>query len=86
MITEAFDNQSNAIINPCRKENAPEVDACIMTFSYKIEEFVLANYEYEEIASLWSATGRTPVYGICYKGKRFAFLRPMWARLHASGQ
>lgn len=25
MVTEAFDNESNAIINSCRKENAPEV-------------------------------------------------------------
>lgn len=75
MITETFDNQSQAIINPCRKENAPKVDACIMTFSFTIEEFVLANYECRKIASLWSATGETPVYGIGYKGKQFAFFK-----------
>lgn len=75
MITETFDNQSAAIINPCRKENAPKVDACIMTFSYMIEEFVLANYECEQIASCWSATGITPVYGIDYKDRRFAFFK-----------
>ena len=27
MITESFDNLSQAIINPVRKENAPAVDA-----------------------------------------------------------
>ena len=75
MITETFDNQSPAIINPCRKENAPRVDACIMTFSYMIEEFVLANYECEQIASFWSATGKTPIYGIDYKDRRFAFFK-----------
>lgn len=75
MITETFDNQSPAIINSCRKENAPRVDACIMTFSYVIEEFVLANYECEQIASFWSATGITPIYGIHYKGKTFAFFK-----------
>lgn len=75
MITDVFDDRSHAIIRPCRKENAPKVDACIMTFSYMIEEFVLANYECREIASLWSATGRTPVYGINYKGKKFAFFK-----------
>lgn len=42
MITEAFDNQSAAIINPPVNENAPQVDACILTFSHVIEEFVLA--------------------------------------------
>ena len=75
MITETFDNRSQAIIHPHCKESAPKVDACIMTFSYKIEEFVLANYECRRIASFWSATGETPVYGIDYKGKRFAFFK-----------
>lgn len=75
MITETFDNLSQAIINPNRKENAPKVDACIMTFSYMIEEFVLANYECEQLASFWSATGKTLIYGINYKGKKFAFFK-----------
>lgn len=75
MLTETFDNLSQAIISPHRKEDAPRVDACIMTFSYLIEEFVLANYECEQIAVIWSATGKTPVYGINYKGKKFAFFK-----------
>lgn len=75
MITETFDNLSQAIISPHRKENAPKVDACIMTFSYMIEEFVLTNYECEQIASFWSATGKTLIYGINYKGKKFAFFK-----------
>lgn len=75
MLTETFDNRSQAIINPHRKENAPKVDACIMTFSYMIEEFVLANYECDQIASFWSATGKTLIYGIDYKGKKFAFFK-----------
>ena len=41
MITEAFDNQSPAIINPQIRENTPQVDACILTFSHVIEKFVL---------------------------------------------
>lgn len=75
MLTETFDNRSQAIINPHRKENAPKVDACIMTFSYMIEEFVLANYECDQIGSFWSATGKTLIYGIDYKGKKFAFFK-----------
>lgn len=75
MLTETFDNRSQAIISPHRKENAPKVDACILTFSYIIEEFVLANYECEQIASFWSATGKTLIYGIDYKGKKFAFFK-----------
>ena len=75
MITETFDNKTNAIITPQRVADAPKVDACIQTFSWKIEEFVLANFDCKKIASIWSATGETPVYCIEYKGKRFAFFK-----------
>lgn len=75
MITESFDDRSRAIIDPTPKADAPQVDACILTFSYMIEEFVLAHYDCRKIASLWSATGETPVYCIEYKGRRFAFFK-----------
>ena len=73
MITDSFDNQSAAIIDPQRKEDAPKVDACIITFSHVIEQFVLEHYDCEKIGSLWSATGETPIWQLLYHGKRFAF-------------
>ena len=75
MITDTFDNLSPAIINPGVKENAPEVDACIITFSHEIEKYVSESYASGEIASLWCATVRTPVYLIERNGKRFAFYK-----------
>jgi len=75
MITDSFDNQSSAIINPRINENAPRVDACILTFSHVIESFVLSHYECRQIASFWFATGNTPIYQIDYKGKTFAFYK-----------
>ncbi len=75
MITNAFDNQSPAIIEPAVNENAPIVDACILTFSWQIEQFVLKNYSCERIGSFWFATGETPVYLIEYKGKKFGFFK-----------
>lgn len=75
MITDTFDNQSEAIINPQINENAPEVDACILTFSHVVEEFVLQNYDCEQIGQFWYATGSTPVYRIAYKGRSFAFYK-----------
>lgn len=75
MITDTFDNKSEAIINPRINENAPMVDACILTFSHRIEKFVLENYECKKIASFWFATGETPVYQIEYNGKIFAFYK-----------
>ena len=75
MITETFDNRSHAIIQPQRKPNAIPVDACIMTFSYAIETFVKEHFSCEKIASLWSATGETPIYRFWYKEKAFAFFK-----------
>jgi len=75
MITDTFDNKSNAIINPTRNENAPKVDACILTFSHAIEKFVLEHFECEKLGSFWFATGETPIYGFEYKGKKLAFYK-----------
>ena len=75
MITDSFDALSPAIINPEKKENAPAADACIITFSHEIDKHVAEHYTSGELASLWCATGRTPVRLIVWKGKRFAFYR-----------
>lgn len=75
MITDSFDNQSAAKINPQVKENAPEVDACIVTFSYVIEKFVLENYKCEQIGQFYFATGVTPIWQIEYNGRKFAFYK-----------
>jgi len=74
MITESFDNLTEAIIDPKRSDHAPKVDACIITFSYKIRDFVLQNYECKEIARDASTCGQTPIYGLGFNGKKFAFL------------
>lgn len=75
MIIDSFDNQSEAKINPQINENAPQVDACILTFSDVIEAFVLSHYDCRQMASFRFATGSTPIYRIDYKGKVFAFYK-----------
>lgn len=75
MITDTFDNNSKAIINPPVNENAIPVDACILTFSHEIEAFFLANYDCTEIGEFYFATGRTPIYGFNYQGYKFAFYK-----------
>ena len=74
MITDAFDRQSPAIINPPVNPDAMPVDACILTFSHEIEKFVLSHYDCKQAGCLWSATGGTPIYSIADQGKTFAFL------------
>lgn len=75
MIIDSFDNKSEAKINPQLKDNAPIVDACIITFSNIIENFVLENYNCKQIAQFKFVTGITPIYQIDYKGKKFAFYK-----------
>lgn len=77
MITESFDNKSEAIINPYVNENAPLVDACILTFSDKIEQFVLQNYDCRKIGEFDFATGAQPVYQIDRSGKKIAFYKTL---------
>ena len=66
MITDTFDNASPAIINPQANDDAPAVDACILTFSHAIEKFVREHYDCTQIGSFWFATGETPVWQIEY--------------------
>ena len=75
MITDTFDNKSDAIINPIRKENAPKVDVCIVTFSYIIEDYILKNYNCKKIAEIEFATGITPIYQFDYNNKKIAVFK-----------
>ena len=72
MITETFDNKTEEIIKVWRNENAKKVDACIVTFSNEILQYVLEQYECTKIGDLYSSNGANPVYGFSYKGKEFA--------------
>ncbi len=75
MITDSFDDKSEAKINPKYNENAPKVDACIVTFSNIIEQYVLTNYECEKIGQFKFATGITSIYRIKFNRKEFAFYK-----------
>ena len=75
MITESFDDKSEAKINRKYNENAIEVDACLLTFSNLIEEYVLKNYECEKIGEIKNAADTRNIYLINYKGKRIAFYK-----------
>ena len=75
MITDSFDMHSKAIINPQTLNNLPEFDACIVTFSWHIEQFVLENYRCERVSSFKFVSGETPIYAIKHNGKKFAFFK-----------
>lgn len=75
MITDSFDNHSEAKINPHPNENAPSADVCIITFSYIIEKYVRENYNLEQIGQSVAVTGNLPIYRFRCRGKSFAFLK-----------
>lgn len=73
MITDAFDSTSEEIIKVTRGENAVKVDACILTFSHNIRQYVVDNFDCRLIGNLYSANGASPMYAFDYKGHTFAF-------------
>lgn len=72
MITDTFENLSEEIIKVWRNEEAPKVDACIVTFSREILDRVVENHGCELIGNLYSSNGANPVYRLDYCGKTFA--------------
>lgn len=72
MITDSFDSRTEEIIKVQRNENAKKTDACILTFSREILQYVLERYDCEKIGDLYSSNGANPVYGFTYKDRTFA--------------
>lgn len=72
MITDSFDNKTEEIIKVWKKEDAKKVDACILTFSNEILQYVLEEYDCTKIGGLYSSNGEKPIYGFEYKAKKFA--------------
>ena len=73
MITGSFDDKTPAKLNPDLTANAPKVDACIITFSKRIEQYVLENYPCTQLGWSRCSCGDMPIYCFDHAGKRFAF-------------
>lgn len=75
MITETFDDKTEAIINPdsCYGKRNKICDICIVTFSNIVVENILADFNCTQIASIGSVNGNIPIFKFVYKGKEFAF-------------
>ena len=72
MITDTFDNHTEEIIRVWRNENAKKVDACILTFSHEILQYVLEQFDCTKIGDLYSSNGANPVYGFTDGNREFA--------------
>ncbi|MBQ8451891.1 MAG: nucleoside phosphorylase [Clostridia bacterium] len=75
MITDSFDDKSPAKINPNTKSKRLKCDAVIITFSNKIEESVLHNFNTEKIGEMKCVSGTVSVYKIEENGRVFVFYK-----------
>lgn len=79
MITDSYDDKSQAIITPEKCYGKREVicDVCIIIFSHKLISNILKLFECEKIAEITAVNGRIPIYKLNYKGKEIAFYLTM---------
>lgn len=85
MIVDSFDDKTNSKINPKIEENRFKCEACIITFSNIIEEYVVNKYNPEIIGNISMVNGKTPIYKIEFNGKVFAFYKTIMGAPTAVG-
>ena len=85
MIVNSFDINTPSKINPKYKVDRIKCDACIVTFSNIIEEYVLKKYNPEVIGNITMVNGIIPVYKIEVNGKIFAFYKTIMTAAASAG-
>lgn len=75
MITESFDNMSDAIICPPRQEKTIKCDVVIASFSGEIESYVVKKFNATKICELPYINAPAPIFVLDYQGKRFGFYK-----------
>ena len=75
MITDIFDDRSEAKIHPYVNPNAAVLDACILTFSRVIEEQALRSYPCEKLGEIRDAADIRTIYRIDRKGRKIGFFK-----------
>ncbi len=77
MITDSFDNKSEAIISPIPKENRVKCDLCIATFSHEIEKYFVSNYNATIIGYFKCVNGLYPIYTFEYNNLTFGLYKTL---------
>lgn len=86
MIIDSFDLQSEPLVRleDFYGEKRSVVDICIVTFSHEIYQYVLKQFNCQEIAYLKASNGTYPIYKFDYQGKSFGFYLSMIGSTMAS--
>lgn len=77
MITDSFDNKSEAIINPKPSKKLVKCDICIATFSHEIEEYVVTNFKPKAVGFSKCVNGSYPIYIFKFKNIKIGFYKTM---------
>ena len=75
MIIDSFDDKTPPIstTETFYGEKRHLTDVCLVFFSEKILKRVLSEFECEEIAAIFTANGKTPIYKLRHNGRDIAF-------------
>ena len=85
MIINSFDKDTPSKINPKYGEDRFKCDACIVTFSNVIEDYVINKYHPEIIGNISMVNGAIPIYKIEENGKIFAFYKTIMTAAASAG-
>lgn len=77
MITESFDKEYLAVINPEQRSDVVKCDVIIATFSNQIEDFVVEKFQAKKVNEFVCVNGNFPIYTFEYKGKTFGFYKTL---------
>lgn len=77
MITNSYDNNMKAIINPQARENAVKCDVIIATFSNEIEKFVVEKFKAKKINEFKCVNGKSPIYIFEHNNKVLGFYKTL---------
>ena len=79
MITDSFDDKTEAIISPESFYGIVDkiCDVCIVTFSNVVINNILKTFGCQKIADMGSVNGSIPFYKLNYRGKDIAFYMSM---------
>ena len=75
MIIDSFDNKTKVKINPNLDGNRVKCNACIITFSNILEEYILNKYNPEIIGYIKTVNGSIPIYIVNYNNKIIAIYK-----------
>ena len=87
MLKDFYDDKTEAIVDIRHfyGEKKQILDKCLILFSKQIYEYILKEYDCEQIGNLGACNGDIPIYAFEHKGEKIAFYLTMIGSALSSG-